>query len=114
MLRSTAQIAERPNKSRISEEDVAKGFEEVKEIKKKYNLEALSPHHRLIVEVAKENPGILSTNFYEVYQKEARERGLNPKSNRTFSNYVSELIELVFLKVERANIRGNVRSFSAE
>ena len=36
---------------------------------------------------------------------------LDPKSSRTFSNYVKELVELGYLKSERAKVRGNVRSF---
>ena len=39
-------------------------------------------------------------------------RGLNPQSTRTFSNYVNELIELEYLKVDRAKTRGNVRMFA--
>lgn len=38
---------------------------------------------------------------------------LNPKSSRTFSNYVKEVVELGYLKSERAKVRGNVRLFLA-
>jgi len=110
-LRSAAYNAERTNKPKITGEDVEKGYEEVKEIKRKYYLEGL-PHHKLIYEIAKKNPGITSSDFCEVYRKEAKERGLNPKSDRTFSNYVHALIELGYLKIERAKTRGNVRLFS--
>jgi orc1/cdc6 family replication initiation protein len=110
-LRNAAYIAEKSNKSKISREDVEKGYEEAEEIKKKYRLEKLGEHYKLIYEIVKKNPGILSNEFYDIYKKEARKQELNPKSDRTFTNYVDELIELGYLKVERAKTRGNVRIF---
>ena len=112
-LRNAAYNAERLNRSKISIEDVEKGYEEVRNIKRKYYLERLTTHHKLMVKIVKKNPGILSSNFYDVYKHEARRCKLNPKSSRTFSNYINKLINLGYLKVERAKVRGNVRSFVA-
>ena len=64
-LKNAAFNAETLNKSRISDQDVSKAYEEVREIKKKYNLERLTPHHKLIVEIIKKNPGILSKDLYD-------------------------------------------------
>jgi len=111
-LRNSAYIAEKANRSKITIEDIKKGYEEVKEIKRKYLLETLGSHYRLTVEIVKKNPGIPSTNFYEAYRHEAKDQGLNPKSDRTFSNYVNSLIRLGYLKVERVKARGNVRLFT--
>jgi Cdc6-like AAA superfamily ATPase len=110
-LRRAALSAETKNKSRISEEDVEKGYEEVKDIKKKYLLEKLGLHHRLIYEAVKNNPEITSTNLYELYKKEAVRQGLEPKSSRTINNYLDKLIELGHLRTDRAKTRGNVRLF---
>ncbi|MEM2210255.1 MAG: hypothetical protein QXK35_00385 [Nitrososphaerales archaeon] len=88
-----------------------KAYEEVKEIKNKYMLEKLGEHHKLIYEIVKKNPGIISSDFYESYKKEAIKKGLNPQSSRTFNNYISELIKLGYLRVDRAKIKGNIRSF---
>lgn len=103
-------ISEQTNKNKIISETVDKGYEEVKEIKRKYYLNRL-PHHKLIVEIVKKYAGITSSDFYKAYRQEARKQGLNPQSTRTFSNYVSELIETGYLKVDRAKTRGNVRLF---
>jgi orc1/cdc6 family replication initiation protein len=111
-LRNSALIAEKSNKPKITIEDVEKAYEEVKEIKRKYLLEKLGEHHKIICRIVRENPGITSSNFYEAYKREAKEHSLNPKSGRTFNNYVDELISLGYLRVERAKVRGNVRSFS--
>lgn len=110
-LRNAASIAEKMNKTKISEEDVDKGYEEVKEIKKKYYLERLTPHHKLIVDIVRENPQISSKNFYNVYKHECKKLALTSLSSRTFNNYVRELLELGYLRYERAKLRGNVRTF---
>jgi Cdc6-like AAA superfamily ATPase len=110
-LRNAASIAERSNKSRISEEDVNRGYEEVKEIKRKYYLERLTPHHKVLLDIVRKHPQISSENFYNVYKLECKKLLLNSKSSRTFSNYVKELIELGYLRSERAKVRGNVRIF---
>lgn len=55
-LRNSAFIAEKSDKSKITNEDVEKAYEEVREIKKKYMLEKLGEHHRLIYEIIKKNP----------------------------------------------------------
>jgi len=77
----------------------------------KYYLDRL-PHHKLIVEIVKKPTGITSNDFYTIYRQEARKQGLNPQSKRTFSNYVNELIDMGYLKVDRAKSRGIVRLFS--
>jgi orc1/cdc6 family replication initiation protein len=110
-LRNAASIAEKLNRLKISEEDVEKGYEEVKEIKRKYYLERLTPHHKLLVDIVRKNPQISSENFYNVYKLECKKLLLNAKSSRTFSNYVKELVGLGYLKFERAKVKGNVRLF---
>jgi len=112
-LRSAAHNAERTNKNRITEEDVDKGYDAVKEIKKKYELERLTPHHKLIVRILKKHGEISSTDFYNLYKGEADNQELKAKSQRSFNNYVTDLIGLKYLKVERAKTRGNVRLFKA-
>jgi Cdc6-like AAA superfamily ATPase len=112
-LKNAAFIAEKSSESCISDQDVSKAYEEVREIKKKYYLERLTPHHKLIVEIVKKNPGILSKDLYDNYVHQAKRSRITPKSMRTMSNYINELIELAYLKVEKARIRGNVRSFKS-
>jgi len=110
-LRNAASIAEKSNRSKISEEDVEKAHLEVKEIKKKYYLERLTPHHKLMVDIVRKEPGILSSSFYQVYKREVMEHMMVPKSSRTFNNYTHDLVELGYIKIERVRSRGNVRSF---
>jgi len=91
-----------------------KGYETIKEIKKKYILETLTPHHRLIVDLLRNGREISSTEFYDMYRKRAMKLGLKAKSRRSFNNYIAELNKLGYIKVERAKNRGNVRLFSLQ
>jgi len=111
-LRNTASIVEKSNRSEISEDDVEKGYEDAKKIKTKYYLERLTGHHKLIVDIVRKNPQTSSDDLYNSYKLECKKLSLLAKSNRTFSNYVKELVELDYLKSERARVRGNVRTFS--
>ncbi|MEM3833331.1 MAG: hypothetical protein QW128_07065 [Thermoprotei archaeon] len=72
-LRNSAYVAEKANKNKIGLDDVERGYEEVKDIKRKYLLEKLGVHYKLIYEIVKKNPSITSSEFYEVYKKEAKE-----------------------------------------
>jgi len=110
-LKYAAFNAEKEGKSRIEEDDVRRGFEEIKAIKRKYMLEKLGEHHRLIYEIIKKNLGITSSELILAYNSECRKKGLKPKSPRTLNNYLNELILLQHVKSERANVRGNVRIF---
>jgi Cdc6-like AAA superfamily ATPase len=89
-------------------------FEEVREIKRKYMLEKLGEHHKVLYEIIKENPGICSSDLISIYEKEIRQLGLEPKSSRTLSKYLNKLVALKHIKFERASARGNVRTFSIE
>lgn len=111
-LKNAAFNAERSGESHISDQDVSKAYEDVKKIRKKYYLERLTPHHKLLVEIVEENPKIHSGVLYEKYKVQAEKRSLKPKSNRTISNYLKNLMNLGYLKVERARIKGNVRTFT--
>jgi len=112
-LRMTASLAEKLNRAKIALDDVSKGFEDMEAIKKKYELEALSEHHRVLFDVIKSNPGISSSQLVERYTLEAEQRGLKPKSVRTLTNYMNELISLKHVWYDRASTKGNVRCFFA-
>jgi cell division control protein 6 len=112
-LKNSALMAEKSNKTKITKEDVEKAYEEAKEIKRKYMLEKLGEHHKLIYDIIKKNPGITSSELISAYRSECERMGLESKSSRTLSDYVNELIALKQIKSERAGVRGNVRTFSA-
>jgi len=105
------KINERKGKQKIEMKDVEQGFEEVSEIKRKYMLQKLSEHHRLIHHIIKKNPGITSNKLVLTYRSLCKKAGLTPKSKRSLSNYVSTLLNLRLIWDERVRTRGNVRKF---
>ena len=111
-LKYAAFNAEREGKTKIENKDITKGFEEIREVKRKYMLEKLGEHHKLIYEIIKKNPRIISGKLIMRYKSECRKIGLDPKSPRTLNNYLNRLIALKYIKSVRANMRGNVRLFS--
>jgi len=110
-LRNAAYNAERKGKKRIEEDDVKQGFEEVSEIKRKYMLQKLTEHHRLIYQIIKKNPGITSSKLLTTYRELCRRTGLHPKSNRSVNNYILTLLGFDLIRSERIRVRGNARRF---
>jgi len=78
-LKNAAYAAEKTNRNRIVLEDVRKAREEVEEIKRKYTLEKLGEHHKLIYEITKLNQGITSSELFSDYTSGCLELGLEPK-----------------------------------
>jgi len=109
-LRNAVYAAEQRNRSRITAEDTEKACEEAKEIKRKYTIEKLGEHCKLLYDI-RANPGITSGKLFEAYREACMRAGLKPKSQRAMRNYLSELIALKYVRSERASTRGNVRSF---
>lgn len=93
-LRKAALNAEKKSRSEISIDDIEKAFHDVKDIKKKYYLDKLSPHHKLIVNILRKNIELTSSEFYDIYRIDSRKQNLKTKSRRTFNNYLNDLIEL--------------------
>lgn len=110
-LKNAAYLAEKRNGRKISLEDVRSARGEMEEIKRKYVLEKLGKHYKLIYDIIKQNQGITSSRLVSKYRDECIRLGLEPRSSRTLSNYLERLIALKYIKFERASVRGNVREF---
>ena len=81
------------------------------EIKRKYMLEKLGEHHKLVYEIIRKNPGITLHDLFLKYGDECRKMDLMPKSERSLTSYIHDLISLHYVNFERAKVRGNVRKF---
>lgn len=62
-LRNSAYVAGKVSRARITKEDVEEGYEEVRNIKRKYFLEGLGELHKLIYEIIKKSPRITSNDL---------------------------------------------------
>lgn len=103
-LRIAAEKAEYDASEKITLELITAGFEEAEEKEKELLLGGLNADQKLIYDIAKKNPGKLSTELFERYMKKAEK----PVADRTFRKYVEEMLQrgvLKNLKVERGGAK---------
>jgi cell division control protein 6 len=112
-LKNASHHAERERKTRIEYDDVRKGWNSAKDLKKTYLLNKLTEHHRLLSEIIKKQGQVLSGKLWSLYLEECKRKKLKPMAVRTYSLYTNKLIELGLVKAERALVRGKVRLLKA-
>jgi len=110
-LGKAAEIAESVGRDHIEESDLLDSFADVRQLKQKYQLEALSLHHKTIIKLLQTHREISSSQFYGLYMRKVRRKGIRAKSARSFNNYLKDLLDLKLMECDRANVRGNVRVF---
>jgi cell division control protein 6 len=111
VLRRAAQLAEQSRSPQIQVSEVARAFGDMKLVRRKYYLDRLSPHHRLIVQVIEAEPGISSPRLWEEYQVRCDSEGRLPVALRTFRSYVERLIQLKLIRWEPKPGDGTARIF---
>jgi len=109
-LRDAAYHADTGNNRIITEEDVMQGYDEAKNLKKTYRLDRLTRHHRLLFNLIKESPDILSGDLWNEYIEKCSEK-VKPIARRTYTNYITGLMETGLVKAEKATVKGKTRSF---
>jgi len=107
-LKNASHQAEREYKNRIDYEDVRKGWNSAKDLKKTYLLNKLTEHHRLLYGIVKKQKEVLFGKLWSLYLKEYQKIKLRPMAVRTYSIYTNKLIELGLIKAERPLVRGKV------
>lgn len=110
-LRSSAHNAERELCETIKLRHIKEGHNTSKNIEKYDLLERLNSHHRLIYEIVEERKGINSGELWSTYLERCRYAQKQPVAGRTFSKYMSKLIELELVRWDRALVKGKVRAF---
>lgn len=113
-VRNAAQFAEDSGSKVIGKEDVKKGWNSAKDLKRTYLLRKLTEHHKLLYQIVRDRKQILSGQLWLTYLKECRQLHRKPIAPRTFFAYMNKLCELDVITAERARVRGNVRLFRAE
>lgn len=113
-LRNAAQFAEDSGSKAIGEEDVKKGWNNAKDLKRTYLIRKLTEHHNFLYQIVRDRKQILSGELWQAYLKECRQLHRKPVAPRTFFAYMNKLCELDVVTAERARARGNVRLFTLE
>jgi len=103
-LKNAGDRADHEGASKISLKHVRLGFGRAKSLRKTYRLKKLTDRHRTIYELVKKNPGIISGELWSKYSKCRK-----PVARRTFTLYLTQLINLGLIRSERAY--GRSRTF---
>ena len=105
--------ADRQKSDRIKSTHFRKVQNQARDVKKKYLLEKLSEHHKLIHGIIREKGEIQSGPLWKEYLERCRKAELKAAASRTFTLYVKQLAEVDLVNYKRAlGIKGNVRIFS--
>jgi orc1/cdc6 family replication initiation protein len=110
-LRRAAQLAEANRSLSIQMTEIARALGEMKLVRRKYHLDRLTSHHRVIVEVIEREPGIASQALWEAYQVECERQCRTPVALRTFTSYVARLVQLKLIRSEPRPGDGTARVF---
>ena len=93
----------------IRSEDIQEALRKTGGLKKRYALNNLSEHHRLIYRIVKEAGTIKAGDLWKLYCSQAKEHGLGHMAKRTFQHHKRKLLELRLLEEKQGRGRGNVR-----
>lgn len=110
-LRNAAYHAEKGRKDMITEEHLKQAWIGVKDLKKLYALNSLTPQHRLVYRLIDDNPGIASGELWQRYLDACKAKKLEPVAIRTFREYVKKLIRLELILAEKEKQWGSTRTF---
>lgn len=111
-LRNAANYAENEKSPRIKIKELERGWIDARDLKINKILDSLSPHHRLIFEVVKENKEVISGDLWHEYKKACRRKKTKIIPLRTFAYYRDQLTNMGLILSKRARLRGNVRIYS--
>ncbi|MGB2869012.1 MAG: hypothetical protein WBD36_11215, partial [Bacteroidota bacterium] len=97
----------------IGLEHVYKGMKNVRHFQAELSLAELTQHHRIIYNVIKEKPDIVSGDLWNEYVDVCKKTGQPALASRTFRAYVERLENMQLIVSEKLNVMGKVRKFRA-
>ena len=103
-LKNAGDRADREGATRINPNHAKLGFSRAKSLRKTYRLKELTDHHRMIYELVKKNPNIISGELWGRYSRYKK-----PVARRTFTLYLTQLTNLGLIRSEGA--AGRSRTF---
>jgi orc1/cdc6 family replication initiation protein len=111
ILRNAAFNADKERSQTLEQRHVRMGHNLSENVKKGFLLERLTAQHRLLYELVKKNKEIASGELWKTYCRKCKRQKLRPIALRTFSDYMSKMIDLGLIQWDWAPVRGKVRNF---
>jgi len=109
MLRRATVLADHNGVKKITIAGLKKQLEAAREARKNNLLENLTPDHRILCEIVKQNHRILSGELWQKYLQRCDRIKRKPLASRTFSDYCNTLVHTGLIAAERARVKGKVR-----
>ena len=114
-LKNSAEYAEKDASAKITSRHVRKGYDSAKNLKKSYRLYKLSQHYRILYNLIKNSPDVLSTDLWKSYLKKCRGTKLKPIAKRTYFAQIKKLMKIGLVRGEWVDDSGvswgRMRSF---
>ena len=110
-LRNAAEFAESQASRAISLDHISRAFTNMNNLKQSYNLKRLGDHCNMLYRLIQGKRAVLSTDLWEIYQKECVNQGIEPVAKRTYSYYLNRMAQFKLIEAKRARVRGHVYSF---
>ena len=108
-LRTAVYLAEKGRIPQVRVKDIEEGLRRSDDLRKRYQLKALSEHHRLLFQIVKDAKRISTVEAWRKYLHLAKEQGLKPMKRRTFNHYKQYLVQNRLLQERQARGRNNRR-----
>jgi len=112
-LKKAAFYAEASLSESINSSHIRKALVDIKKMEVEKTIKEFNEHLRLLYQLVKDNPGILSSQLKRKYYGMCKVRKIEPMAERTYSEYLNKLRRLGLIKSTRALVRGNIWRYEA-
>lgn len=109
-LRNAAELGQSRSSKGINVDHISRAFIDMNCIDKEGILKNLGEHCSILYGVIERKP-VLSTELWETYLKECRQRGIEPAAKRTYSHYLNKMVRHKLIEFRTARVRGHVYEF---
>jgi orc1/cdc6 family replication initiation protein len=102
-LRLSAEESEKQDKTSIPDSIINSLLSKQLETKTEHRKSILNPHQKLILNILEKTPNLNSTILFEQFTNLSKEQGLEPIVDRTFRKYLSTLLRLDLIKMDKVS-----------
>ena len=106
-LRTAAYLAEKGRVPQIRPDDIQEALRKTGGLKRRYGLNNLSDHHRLLYRIVEEAGKIETSQAWKHWVKQSKEKGIAPLARRTFQHHKKRLVQQKLLEEVQERGRGN-------
>jgi orc1/cdc6 family replication initiation protein len=103
ILRLSGEQSDKQGLSSIPDPIINSLLSKQVETKSEHRKSILNPHQKLILDILEQTPGLNSTVLFEQFTSLSKKQGLEPMVDRTFRKYLSTLLRLELIKMDKVS-----------